>query len=182
MSISTPSAPDLARLPVSGLVWRRYKGWRWRPVDQSSRFPRWKPLAYAGWWSDQNLPAPVTPARVIPLMNAQRGELFAAVYLAKAQPLQRDGRGMTLEIAPFVGTPTAVVDRLASTLEAGPVVLVGDGVSDAQPLLEGVGDVRHLILSHLPPLAPVVARLAEGAADSGPHCPSCDTTGVCTPA
>ena len=134
--------------------------------------PTLEALAYAGWWSDQNLPAPVTPARVIPLMNAQRGELFAAVYLAKAQPLQRDGRGMTLEIAPFVGTPTAVVDRLASTLEAGPVVLVGDGVSDAQPLLEGVGDVRHLILSHLPPLAPVVARLAEGAADSdriAPH-------------
>ena len=78
--------------------------------------PTLEALAYAGWWSDKNSPAPVTPARVIPLMNAQRGELFAAVYLAKAQPPLLDGRGMTLEIAPFVGTPTAVVDRLASTL------------------------------------------------------------------
>ena len=120
--------------------------------------PTLEALAYAGWWSDDE-----TRACVIPLMNAQRNELFAAIYTAGEKISPIAGRRMTLQLTPFVGTPTAVVDILAPTLEAGPAVLVGDGVSAARPMLDRLDTGRHLIVPYLPPLAPVVARLAMGA-------------------
>lgn len=54
---------------------------------------------------------------VAPVIDARRGEVYAALY----------GQDGVEHIAPFVATPEATADRLASAVNAGAISLIGSG-------------------------------------------------------
>jgi tRNA threonylcarbamoyladenosine biosynthesis protein TsaB len=89
------------------------------------------------------LPAP--DAALTVWMDAQRGEVFSAVYA-----------GEELIDGPVVGTPAVV---LARVMERNPArVFAGDGAIAYRDVIQDV--MGAAVLSDLPPLAPSIAHLA----------------------
>jgi tRNA threonylcarbamoyladenosine biosynthesis protein TsaB len=85
-------------------------------------------------------------------LDAQRGEVFSALY-----------RGDELLEPASVGRPDETAARWAALSRAEPIVFAGDGaLAYGQVIAHVLPDAR--ILSDVPPLAPVIARLAEQAA------------------
>ena len=86
---------------------------------------------------------------VFVLMDAQRGEVFAAVY--------RDDAAVD---GPSVERPDDVLSRWRARASSGAITVVGEGA------LVYAEAIRHVlpharIVTPLPPLAPSIARLAE---------------------
>jgi tRNA threonylcarbamoyladenosine biosynthesis protein TsaB len=97
-------------------------------------------LAAAG--SDANMP-------VACWMDAQRGEVFAALY-------DRSGRGLVVE--PSVLTPARTLDEWTSALSGCRVRFIGDGaVRYTSVIRDRVPDCE---IVEPPPLAAVIGRLA----------------------
>ncbi len=106
-------------------------------------------LAYAGLWGLADDVA--RPAAIIPWMNAQRGEVFAAIYAV------RDRTELELQHPPMVGTADVLLTTWADEIPGPYALFVGDAVDGlASESVPGA-----ILESELPALAPVVARLAN---------------------
>lgn len=94
-------------------------------------------------------------------MDAQRGEVFAALYAA-------DGRDLL--IAPVAAVPSSVLDGWTDAMEQGRLLMIGDGAIKHRAFLaERLGDRVEVV--EPPPLAGVIGRIAAedpGRADL-PH-------------
>jgi tRNA threonylcarbamoyladenosine biosynthesis protein TsaB len=94
-------------------------------------------------------------------MDAQRGEVFAALYAP-------DGRDLL--IPPVSALPRAVLDAWAASAHAGPTMFIGDGAMRHRELLrQEIGSQVRVI--DPPPLAGLIGRIAvedPGRADL-PH-------------
>ena len=111
---------------------------------------------YAAVRSDMSAASSALPVEVGIWMDAQRGEVFSALYA---------GNGALLD-GPSVGKPTETLDRWRVSSQTRPIVLAGEGaVAYAGLIHEAIPDGR--LLSEVPMLAPSIARLAEAAAREG---------------
>ena len=94
-------------------------------------------------------------------MDAQRGEVFAALYAP-------DGGGVL--VAPVSARPAAVLDAWSSALEGREAVLVGDGaVRYAGAIQASLGAGASVVAP--PPLAGIIGRIAADHPDRAvlPH-------------
>jgi tRNA threonylcarbamoyladenosine biosynthesis protein TsaB len=106
-------------------------------------------LAHAGLWGLADEVA--RPSAIIPWMNAQRGEVFAAIYAV------RDRSELELQHGPVVGAADDLLTSWADEITGPRTLFVGDAV--AEPVSESVPGA--VLEPELPALAPVVARLAD---------------------
>ena len=106
-------------------------------------------LAYAGLWSLTDGGA--RPSAIIPWMNAQRGEVFSAIYAV------RDRAELKLQQGPVVGAADDLLTRWADEIAEPHTLFVGDAV--AGTVSERVPNA--VLKPELPALAPVLARLAD---------------------
>ena len=106
-------------------------------------------LAYAGLWGLADYAA--RPAEIIPWMNAQRGEVFAAIYAVQ------DGTDLELKHAPMVGTADVLLETCADEISGPHALFVGDAVDGS--VSESVSGA--VLAPQIPALAPIVARLAD---------------------
>ena len=94
-------------------------------------------------------------------MDAQRGEVFAALYA-------RDGRDLL--VPPVSAPPRAVLDAWTESAPAGPRIFIGDGAIRHQEFLrQEIGSHARIIAP--PPLAGIIGQIAvedPGRADL-PH-------------
>ena len=92
---------------------------------------------------------------IVPWMDAQRGEVFAALYpTLPADPLRQGAQ-------PFTSEPATLLDQWREQLDGRSAIFTGDAVTRDQPLLTRWS-------SRLPePLAPAIAALARQAALAG---------------
>ena len=110
-------------------------------------------------------PAPLVGA----WMNAHRGEVFAALYEA---PPAAGAEPLVELAAPVAAAPEVVARQWAELLrgDGRQVVVIGDAVEPARPLLERELDCSLLLGEDLPPLAPIAAGVAAaGRAAGSPH-------------
>jgi tRNA threonylcarbamoyladenosine biosynthesis protein TsaB len=98
---------------------------------------------------------------IAPWMDAQRGEVFAALYAP-------DGRDLL--IPPVSAPPRAVLDAWAESAHPGPTMFIGDGAIRHQEFLrQEIGSQVRVIAP--PPLAGIIGQIAvedPGRADL-PH-------------
>lgn len=106
-------------------------------------------LAYAGLWGLADNAA--RPAAIIPWMNAHRGEVFAAIYVVQ------DRTDLELQHAPMVGSADVLLETCADEISEPDALFVGDAVDGS--ISKSVA--RAVLAPQIPPLAPVVARLAD---------------------
>jgi tRNA threonylcarbamoyladenosine biosynthesis protein TsaB len=95
------------------------------------------------------LPSPLTSkeASVAAWIDGQRGQVFSALYA-----------GEDAVEAPVVEKPADLLARWSGTFR--PQVFVGDGALSYQAMIKDAFPDAHIVLD-TPPLAPIVARLAE---------------------
>ena len=93
-------------------------------------------------------------------MDGQRGEVFAALY-ARAVGEER------LVVPASAGAPADVLDRWADRLADRAVAFGGDGIVSSRGVLEARLGARATLSGPLPPLAPILARLAAERAARG---------------
>lgn len=98
-----------------------------------------------------------TATIIVPWMDAQRGDVFAAVIDAQSRA--------TIEAA-VAESPAAVLERWRSHLTGRAVVFIGDAVTRDRALLEGAGNGPWQT-RHPDPLAPQIAALARRLAEQG---------------
>ncbi len=92
-------------------------------------------------------------------MDAQRNEVFAALYRFDSLPVPIDG--------PVSEPPAAVLDRWHALAHGEAISVAGDGVARYRDLLVNrLGD-RFRPVEPLPPLAPAIARIAAVEAAAG---------------
>jgi tRNA threonylcarbamoyladenosine biosynthesis protein TsaB len=106
---------------------------------------------------------------VVPVMNAQRGEVFCAAYGCVS------GGRLEPRVAPFVAAPDAAGERLASVCrDASSVWLTGDGLELYGPRLAvQLPREATLCFDEAVPLGRHLARLGgEGLREHGPHAPA----------
>src|SRR5581483_725873 len=89
------------------------------------------------------------------MMDAQRGQVFAALY-----------RANFVVDAPCVDAPDVVLARWTALAAGNPVILIGDGALAYENLVSGSG-LEATVVPDVPPIAPAIARLAEEAAARG---------------
>lgn len=118
-----------------------------RPVTP---VPTLEVLAYAAWRDEGTNPETL----VVPWMNAQRGEIFAAAYRPR-----HDGT-LALVHDAVVGTAEGVLATLDDTLAAGPVLFVGDGVEGTRAALEACAGGGRRLVARMPDLAATLVWLA----------------------
>ena len=99
--------------------------------------------------------------RVAPWMDAQRGEVFAAVYAAD---------GATVEIEASSETPDRTLDRWPQPLAVEPIQLVGDGALRYRETVERRVPAA-VIIDPVPPLAGFIGLIASQCPQRGvlPH-------------
>jgi tRNA threonylcarbamoyladenosine biosynthesis protein TsaB len=95
-------------------------------------------------------------------MDAQRGDVFAALYRVVDAPVFTPDRLVPLE-PPSVGGPADVAARWVAMSEGSPIFLIGDGVARHREVLESPG--RTVL--ETPLLAGIVGRLAGVLAARG---------------
>ena len=89
-------------------------------------------------------------ALVAPWMDAQRGEVFAALYAS-------DGRALVIE--PSSASPERTLDAWSPPAPARPLRFIGDGAIRYRDLLRArLPDVE--VIDTVPPLAGLIARIA----------------------
>ena len=93
-------------------------------------------------------------------MDGQRGEVFAALY-ARATGGERP------LIPAAAGAPDEVLDSWADRLAGRTIAFGGDGVRSSRDLLDARFGPRATLSGRLPPLAPILARLAAERAGRG---------------
>jgi tRNA threonylcarbamoyladenosine biosynthesis protein TsaB len=93
-------------------------------------------------------------------MDGQRGEVFAALYA-------RAPDGELPLLAPAAGTADGVLDSWEDRLRGRTIAFGGDGVASTRSLLDARLGSRATLSDRLPPLAPVLARLAAERAGRG---------------
>ena len=100
-------------------------------------------------------------SRVAPWMDAQRGEVFAAVYAAD---------GATVEIEASSETPERALDRWPRPLAAEAMQLVGDGALRYREIVERRVPAA-VIVDPVPPLAGFIGMIASQCPQRGvlPH-------------
>ena len=101
--------------------------------------------------------ADATASFVVPWMDAQRGDVFAAVIDRASQH--------TVEL-PVAEHPASVLDRWRSRLGGHEAIFIGDAVSRDAELIARAGGKRWAIRNP-DPLAPQIARLARQLARQG---------------
>ena len=94
-------------------------------------------------------------------MDAARGEVFTALY-----ERARSG-AMALVEAPAVASAAATLERWRSLAAGGPILFIGDGAVRYRAELAVALGTAAAVIPDTPPLAAVIARLAEGAAARG---------------
>jgi tRNA threonylcarbamoyladenosine biosynthesis protein TsaB len=98
-----------------------------------------------------------TAAVIVPWMDAQRGDVFAAIVDA------RTGAGIE---APIVEAPAAVIARFRARLDGHPALFIGDAVSRDAGMLAAAGQGRWT--TQVPgALAPQIALLGRRRAAAG---------------
>jgi tRNA threonylcarbamoyladenosine biosynthesis protein TsaB len=100
-------------------------------------------------------------AHLAPWIDAQRGEVFAALYAPDAR---------TLVLEPSAERPERTLERWARSRPAGPVRFVGDGAGRYRDAIARL-DPPASIVPAMPPLAGVVGEIAHEQAGSAvaPH-------------
>lgn len=91
------------------------------------------------------------------LVDAQRGEIFGALYRGKAEVA-----------APLVAAPRQAIAEWKALLAGVDVLAIGDGAARYRDVLEdAVGERVHFYAPLVPPLAPAIAEMAYALAASG---------------
>ena len=105
---------------------------------------------------------PGSGERVLAWMDGHRRDVFAALY---------DRAAAACLAAPRVGSPADILDSWAAELAGRRLDVVGDGVSVTRTLLAGRLGPKAVLVDDLPPLAPLIARIAFERRDRGvaPH-------------
>ncbi len=85
-------------------------------------------------------------------MDAQRDEVFAALYRAQNPPVLVHG--------PVSEAPSSVAGRWKDLVNGQPIVVAGDGVVRYREVLAAAFGPACLPVEPLPPLAPIIARIA----------------------
>jgi tRNA threonylcarbamoyladenosine biosynthesis protein TsaB len=85
-------------------------------------------------------------------MDAQRGEVFAALYAPD---------GHTLLIEPSASAPAETIARWKPRLPAGPLTFIGDGALRYRGMIAGLLGDRATVVDRVPALAGVVGRIAS---------------------
>lgn len=98
--------------------------------------------------------------RVAAWMDAHRGEVFAALYAVAA------GACEVLD-PPSVEAPARVLARWAPMLEGRAVVFAGDGALIYRTVVEAALGASVRVIDPMPPLAPMIGRLAAEQAAAG---------------
>ena len=93
-------------------------------------------------------------------MDGQRGEVFAALYARSA-----DGEHPVVPAT--AGAPETVLDDWAAELAGRTVAFGGDGIASSRSLLDARFGTRAVLSDRVPPLAPILARLAAERAGRG---------------
>ena len=106
-------------------------------------------LAYFGLWGRADDDSP--PSRIIPWMNAHRGEVFAAVYA-----LDRGG-DLVLRHPPCVGTTEGLLSDWLDEISGARALFVGDAVEPS--MADRVTGAA--VVPGMHPLAPALARVAD---------------------
>jgi tRNA threonylcarbamoyladenosine biosynthesis protein TsaB len=96
--------------------------------------------------------APGGAGHVAAWMDAQRGEVFAALYAP-------DGRSRLIE--PSAAPPADTIERWKPRLPAGLMMFVGDGALRYREVIADTFGDRATIVEPLPPLAGFVGRIAS---------------------
>jgi tRNA threonylcarbamoyladenosine biosynthesis protein TsaB len=91
-------------------------------------------------------------ARVAGWMDAQRGEVFAALYTA----------GGSRETEPSSDTPEATLRRWSSVIPSGPIRFVGDGALRYRDIIERLQPAAAIV-APVPQLAGFIGRIASEA-------------------
>jgi tRNA A37 threonylcarbamoyladenosine modification protein TsaB len=103
-----------------------------------------------------------TASPIATWMDAQRGEVFAALY---------DASGHQVMIEPTAATPAVTLEHWRACVDDGPLPrFIGDGASRyAAAIHDSLGNAVDII--EPPPLAPVIGRLASETPDRAvePH-------------
>jgi tRNA threonylcarbamoyladenosine biosynthesis protein TsaB len=96
-------------------------------------------------------------------IDAQRGQVFAALYERRAGGLHR-------LLGPEALVPADVLSRWQADLQGSPVTFVGDGALRYEALIRAAAP-RATVLAPLPPLAPTIATIAARRTDAAvsPH-------------
>jgi tRNA threonylcarbamoyladenosine biosynthesis protein TsaB len=110
-----------------------------------------------------NAQATATGSEVAPLvaawMDAQRHEVFAALYRPGPVPEPMDG--------PWSAAPATVLDRWRDIEPGRPIVVAGDGIARYREVLQERLGERLRTVEPLPILATTIARLAARDARAG---------------
>ena len=110
---------------------------------------------------------PVAPALIATWIDAQRHEVFSALY-----GTERTGEASVLD-APAVAAPLATLDRWQPLIQGRGVRFIGDGAAAYWSLIASRSGADVALVDPLPPLAPAIARIAatRAAQDGGvpPH-------------
>jgi len=101
-------------------------------------------------------------------IDAQRREVFAALYVA-ADPLGLGPvEGLVARTAPMVGPPVDVLGAWRGPAGDVPVLLAGSGAAAyREVILAGGHGIAAEVLGEVPPLAPAIAEMAIARAAAG---------------
>lgn len=97
---------------------------------------------------------PDAPERIIPWVDAKRGEVFAAVYSPDA-----NGTWAALD-GPAALAPDVLLDRWADSVSARRVLVIGDGVPATRAVLDTRLSAGSRCIDQPPPLAGIMAMMA----------------------
>jgi len=89
--------------------------------------------------------------RVAPWMDAQRGEIFAAIYAAD---------GASVEIEASSDTPERTLDQWSQRVAVEPLRFVGDGALRYREIVERMAPAA-IIVDPVPPLAGLIGIIAS---------------------
>lgn len=116
-------------------------------------------LAWAGW-RERALPSATSIAA---WMDAQRGEVFAALF--PPQQVEAVSRPMSVG-EPIVGLPPSVIATVDQLL-SGDVTFIGDGALHHRATIEAHGGGRWRVHPVVPMLAPAIAQIGRRLAAQG---------------
>ncbi len=101
------------------------------------------------------------PEFIVPWMNAQRDEVFAAIYETGA------GGELVPRYEAAVGRADELLSRWGEILAQTKTLFIGDAVASTRSAIEAVVAQRGHLMDEMPALAPVAAHLAQKAGSAG---------------
>ena len=101
-------------------------------------------------------------------IDAQRREVFAALYVAASPPGLVPVHDLVERAAPRVGPPGDVLGAWRGPAGDGPVLFAGSGATAyREVILAGGHGIGAEVLGEVPPLAPAIAQMAIARAAAG---------------